>query len=110
MGYPARTCLLGQQFVPPFTGYTAGWSSGCIFGTVCNNSIPQHQPNESARLITATANPDRAVVSGPSPSLIRSCQNAHAMGLDFARNYTAFLVSLHSVFNGNPGALYGTVG
>jgi hypothetical protein len=110
-----NTCLLAQQFAPPAVGYAPGWFSGCLFDTVCNATLPRYQPNETASLTNRhdlaaikqfNADAD-AAPTAPSSAL---CQEAHVMSLDFARNYTTFLVSLHDAFNGKPDALYGTLG
>jgi hypothetical protein len=100
---PANECLLGQIFGPPTTGYSGGFISGCLYGTVCNNgSLPHNVPPADE--------PAPSVPAAPNSSLAQNCSRAHRKGEEFAGNYTAFLVALHDVFNGQPELLMGTVG
>lgn len=73
-----------------------GFKSGCQFGTVCNQSLPR-PPN-------ATVPPPL-----PPPELAAKCAEIHQRGLEFSGNYTAMLVNLHNVFNGDPDGLFSTV-
>jgi hypothetical protein len=40
---------------------------------------------------------------------MKECKAIHQRGLDFASNYTAMLVGLHNVFNGDAAGLYATI-
>lgn len=91
---PAHQCLLAQGG-GPVTAEMPGFMSGCQFGTVCNQSLPR--------------NPNQTTVSAPSPSLAAKCAAIHQRGLEFAGNYTAMLVNLHNVFNGDPDGLFETI-
>lgn len=80
----------------PVTMKLDGFMSGCQFGTVCNDTLP----------INANMS---GPMPKPSPSLLKQCDVVHQAQLDFASNYTALLVSLHNVFNGNPAGLMPTL-
>merc|ERR1712078_514911 len=85
---PGFTCLLAQDWVPPSTTKVPYFISGCQFGTVCNNSLPHHDDPSASLGASNLRIP---------PSLSDECRKAHARHLDFAHNYTEFLVSLHNV-------------
>jgi hypothetical protein len=99
---PAHACLLAQGGGPK-TAKSPGFRSGCQYGTVCNHSLP-HQMDDNANADAhKRADP-------PSPSLAQKCAALAQRGLEFAGNYTALLVQLHNVFNGQPNTLDETIG
>ena len=91
-----HSCLLAQGG-GPVTKRQPGMLSGCQYGTVCNHSLP------GIPLENTTNMP-------PSPQLAKQCEAAHAQGVEFAGNYTSLLVKLHNTFNGQPEALWDTIG
>jgi len=93
---PPYSCLLAQGG-GPVTDEIEGFMSGCLFGTVCNHSLPG---------IDGSSTPSKP----PSPTVKAQCADIHQLGMDFASNYTDILVKLHDVFNGNPTGLWDTVG
>ena len=96
-GLAPHTCLLAQGG-GPITTKIPGFFSGCQFGTVCNETLPNH--GNSSMPITGT----------PSPALLKECDKVHQAANSFAANYTSFLVSLHNLFNGQPDSLGDTIG
>jgi len=94
-GVAPHACLLAQGG-GPVTTKEASFQSGCQFGTVCNQSLPHH----GAPPATAA----------PTPALLEACRKVHVRHVEFAANYTALLVQLHNVFNGNPTGLGPTIG
>eukprot|EP00750_Incisomonas_marina_P003538 INCI13196.1.p1 GENE.INCI13196.1~~INCI13196.1.p1 ORF type:complete len:555 (+),score=73.94 INCI13196.1:82-1746(+) len=112
---PYHMCLLGQQWVAPDTKLVPGLVSGCQFGTVCNNSLPVH--NGAARIVKqarpripgARYTADLLDSPSPAPPLQEACRAALVQGREFAGNYTALLVALHNVFNGQPDTLMSTL-
>jgi hypothetical protein len=117
---PYHMCLLGQQWVPPTTNLTLGVISGCQFNTVCNDSLPYNGgPNETRAADGSLLLPHRVrmgsslshhhVVHDPPEPLAGECKAAHQRSLEFAGNYTAMLVALHNVFNGQPDQIWNTL-
>eukprot|EP00037_Helgoeca_nana_P012741 m.116319 g.116319 ORF g.116319 m.116319 type:complete len:564 (+) comp21621_c0_seq1:118-1809(+) len=105
----ANSCLLAQGGGPGTTK-VAGFMSGCQFGTVCNQSLPTHLKGGDDKEIRnhRTSVGDRSG-DPPNPALMKECTAIHQRGLDFASNYTAMLVGLHNVFNGDAAGLYATI-
>ncbi len=124
---PYHTCLLGQQWVPPSTNSTPGLVSGCQFNAVCNDTLPHNggDPNGTAaaaapgaalpglphrvRMDGSSSSSSSLVLRDPPEPLASECKAAHQRSLEFAGNYTAMLVALHNVFNGQPSELWNTL-
>ena len=92
-----HNCMLAQGG-GPVTSPRPGFMSGCQYGTVCSEKLPHVGPYKPL------PPPD------PSPALSRACEVLHVKGVQFASNYTALLVQLHNVFNGQPALLDSTIG
>ena len=106
-GVKARTCLLAQGGLPSTRlpgSQVPTFLSGCLFGTVCNETMPGTPVN-------ATRSATRSLAPPPPPNrtLLAQCAKVKVSALEFAGNYTAMLVSLHNVFNGAPSTLYATL-
>jgi len=107
MNLKSHTCLLGQQFVRPNTKQIPGFRSGCLFGTVCNKTLPIY-PNTTSTASSASTH--RLPTASPTPEpLMEKCSEIHTRREEFAGNYTKLLVLLHNAFNGQPDTLMGTV-
>ena len=81
--------------------------SGCLYGSVCNNSIPVHPTCTTQGC--ASPPPPRPPPPAP-PALLGKCAEVHQQALAFAGNYTAMLVQMHNMFNGQPGLLGAAIG
>merc|ERR1719329_500327 len=77
---------------------TMGYVSGCLEGTVCNRSLPYN--SEPIKTVTNAIS---------SQEILQNCTIAYQKSVDFAGNYTALLVALHNVFNGQPDTLQDTL-
>lgn len=100
-----KTCLLSQGGVygGPVTKKVPGFVSGCLYdGIICNKTLPLNPPSHSGGQAVLQTVPD-GLLQG-------TCEQVGEKSLYFASNYTAMLVGLHNVFNGQPDALPGTLG
>lgn len=99
-GVKPHSCLLAQGGGPVTSAQfdAPNIQSGCLFGTVCNHSLP------------GVGGKSGVAPPPPSPGLLAKCNTLHVRGEEFASNYTALLVQLHDVFNGNPDGLGMTIG